>query len=62
MGKAAGSDAKRGKATYPAIFGIDKSKEIAQEAVEIATNALEDFGDGAEPLRELAQYIIERNN
>lgn len=61
LGKAAGSDAKRGKATYPAIFGIDKSKEMASEAVANATAALEDFGENAEMLRELARYIIERN-
>ena len=61
LGKAAGSDAKRGKATYPAIFGIDKSKEMAEEAVANATAALDDFGEQAEALRGLARYIIERN-
>jgi len=61
LGKAAGSDAKRGKATYPAIFGIDKSKAMAGEAVAKATTALDDFGQEAEPLRGLARYIIERN-
>lgn len=60
LGKAAGSDAKRCKATYPAIFGIDKSKEMAGEAVTQAIQAISDFGDGAEPLCELARYIIER--
>lgn len=61
LGKAAGSDAKLGKATYPAIFGIDKSKKMADKAVADAMNAITDFGDEAEPLRELARYIIERN-
>ncbi len=60
LGKAAGSDAKRGKATYPAIFGIDKSKEMASEAVANAIHAITDFGDSAKPLRGLARYIIER--
>jgi len=60
LGKAAGSDAKRGKATYPAFFGIDKSKEMAGEAVAKAIHAITNFGDGAEPLRALARYIIER--
>ena len=60
LGKAAGSDAKRGKATYPAFFGIEKSKEMAGEAVAKAIHAITDFGDKAEPLRALARYIIER--
>jgi geranylgeranyl diphosphate synthase type II len=62
LGKAAGSDAKRGKATYPAIFGIEKSKEMAGEAVASAILALDEFGDRADTLRGLARYIIERNN
>ncbi len=60
LGKAAGSDAQRGKVTYPAIFGIERSKEMAGEAVAIAVAAIDDFGEKAEPLRELARYIIER--
>lgn len=60
LGKAAGSDAKRGKATYPAIFGIKKAKEMAGGAVADALLALDDFGNRAEPLRGLARYIIER--
>lgn len=60
LGKAAGSDAKRRKATYPAIFGIDKAKEMAGEAVAKAIQAITDFGAEAEPLCALARYIIER--
>lgn len=62
LGKAAGSDAERGKATYPVLFGIDTSKEMAGESVNKAILALDDFGSRAEPLRELARYIIERTN
>lgn len=62
LGKAAGSDAKRRKSTYPALFGIDKSKEMAEEAIANATAALDDFGEHAEALRGLARYILERNN
>lgn len=61
LGKAAGSDAKRGKATYPAIFGLAKSKEMAKDAVEEAISALDNFDMNAEPLHALARYIIERN-
>jgi geranylgeranyl diphosphate synthase type II len=62
LGKAAGSDAARGKATYPALFGLDKSKTMAVDAVATACAALEDFGDDAVPLRDLARYIIHRTN
>ena len=57
LGKAAGSDAARNKATYPALFGLDSTREKAQEAVNDALTALEGFDDRAAMLRELAQYI-----
>jgi len=60
LGKAAGSDADRDKATYPAFFGVEGTKVKAQEAVEAAVAALADFDQRAEPLRELARYIINR--
>lgn len=60
LGKTAGSDEKRGKATYPAIFGLEKSKEMARKAINEATDALRIFGSDAEPLHALARYIIER--
>lgn len=62
LGKAAGSDAERGKATYPAYFGIDKTRELAKEAVNRAIDALSDFDNNAEPLRALASYIYTRSN
>ena len=61
LGKTAGADAHRGKATYPAFFGIAKTKGMAREAVDSALSALEFFDDKAEPLRALARYIYERN-
>ena len=62
LGKAAGSDADRDKATYPAFFGVDTTKAKAQEAVAAAEAALADFDHRADPLRELARYIINRKN
>jgi geranylgeranyl diphosphate synthase type II len=61
LGKAAGSDASRGKATYPAYFGLEGSREKAREAVGGALLALEDFDARAEPLRALASYITTRS-
>lgn len=60
LGKAAGSDAARNKATYPAFFGPDETRQKAGEAVQEAVDALADFGRRAEPLRELAWYVLNR--
>ena len=60
LGKAAGSDAARQKATYPALFGIEKTRKKAKAAVHEAVAVLDKFDDRAEPLRELAKYIFTR--
>ena len=60
LGKAAGSDAKRQKATYPALFGVEDTREKAKTAVHEAVAALDGFDDRAAPLRALAQYIFTR--
>ena len=62
LGKAAGSDTARGKATYPALLGLDETRRQADEAVSAAIAALEIFDQHAEPLRELARYIATRKN
>ncbi len=62
LGKAAGSDANRGKATYPAFFGIEKTRAKAKEAVTKAIDALAGFDHNADPLRALAEYVYTRNN
>ena len=62
LGKAAGSDAERGKATYPAFFGINQTRAKAREAVDAALGALSGFDHKAEPLRELARYIEIRSH
>ncbi len=60
LGKAAGSDAARNKATYPALFGVEETRKKAQEAVAGARAALAVFDERADMLRELAQYILTR--
>ncbi|MFT5726462.1 MAG: geranylgeranyl diphosphate synthase type II [Desulforhopalus sp.] len=62
LGKAAGSDASRGKATYPAFFGVDQTRQKAKDAVEKALHALQNFDAKADPLRALAEYIYTRSN
>jgi geranylgeranyl diphosphate synthase type II len=62
LGKAIGGDAKKGKATYPAFFGIETSRKKALDAVAAAKDALASFDEKAEPLRALADYIYSRSN
>ncbi len=62
LGKAAGSDACRGKATYPAYFGIEATRQKAEAAVEEAESALISFDAKADPLRAIARYIITRSH
>ena len=60
MGKRAGADEEKGKMTYPAVLGLNESKKIQSELVETAVQGLWEFGSRAEPLRQIARYIIER--
>jgi geranylgeranyl diphosphate synthase type II len=62
IGKDAGSDEARGKATYPAVMGLTAAKEEAQAMMDEALNSLEIFGAEADPLREIARYIVQRRN
>jgi len=62
IGKDAGSDQARGKATYPAVMGLAAAKEEAQAMMDEAMNALKPFGAEADPLREIALYIVKRKN
>jgi geranylgeranyl diphosphate synthase type II len=62
IGKDAGSDEARGKATYPAVVGLPESKKRAAELVEMALESLLGFDDRAEPLREIARYIVARKS
>ena len=62
LGKAAGSDKNRGKATYPAFFGVEETRRLAKQAAKSAKVALEDFDYRADPLRSLADYIYTRSN
>jgi geranylgeranyl diphosphate synthase, type II len=56
-GKESGNDARNEKATYAHIAGIEASKERASELTQSAVEALSEFGDGARPLKEIAQYL-----
>ena len=62
LGKSTGTDLSRGKATYPSLLGLEESKRRATELVESALESLKPYGDEADPLREIAQFIIARKN
>ena len=61
LGKQIGQDEKHGKATYPALLGIEASRHRAAALLNEALAALSDFGDRAERLRQLARFIVNRN-
>lgn len=60
MGKPVGGDAARGKRTYPAVFGLARSKEIQDGLIDMAIESLKAFDHRADPLRQIAEYIIAR--
>ncbi len=60
LGKTAGKDAKADKCTYPAIVGIEKSKQLAKQLADEAVALLEPFGRKADILRQLAVALLER--
>lgn len=60
LGKDVGSDRGKGKSTYPSVIGIEASRRQAKALVDQAVSSLDSFGVGAEPLRSIAGYMIER--
>ncbi len=62
LGKPAGSDEKNKKMTYPKLYGIDESRRKAKELIEDAVDALAVFDEKAEPLRAIAQCLLERKS
>jgi len=62
LGKRQGADIARDKPTYPSLLGLEAAKAYAIELRDQALVALEGFDEKAQPLRELARYIVERRN
>ena len=60
LGKPTGSDEKNLKSTYVSLTSLDEAKRLAKVTVDEALNALEIFGNEADFLRELVQYLIAR--
>ncbi|MBT6008155.1 polyprenyl synthetase family protein [Amylibacter sp.] len=59
-GKRLQKDVSAGKATFVSLLGIEDAKLRAKELIEEAIDALSDYGDKAEPMRQVAKFIIER--
>nr|WP_298111634.1 farnesyl diphosphate synthase [uncultured Pseudomonas sp.] len=62
LGKTQGKDQANDKPTYPALLGLDAAKAYALELRDLALHALRPFDEAAEPLRELARFIVERRS
>src|SRR3984957_17718887 len=61
LGKTAGKDAQQKKITFPAVYGIERSREMAETERLEAPLALKIFDERAERLRDLADLIVRRN-
>jgi len=62
LGKPVGSDLAHQKATYPAVYGLDASRQKAHEQTARALAALDRFGAEAEPLRAVAVFNEQRRS
>jgi len=62
LGKDVGSDEARGKATYVSCLGLSEARRRAVELKELAVSALGPLGAPAEPLRQIAGYIVDRSS
>jgi geranylgeranyl diphosphate synthase, type II len=61
LGKTAGKDAAQKKITFPAVYGVERSRAMAEQERLEAHQALQSFDDRAQRLRELADLIVRRN-
>lgn len=62
LGKTAGKDQAQHKATYPALYGLEKSREIAADLEFKALRELDHFGERASRLRQLAEFLVARRS
>ena len=60
LGKHTGSDANKGKLTYPVVYGLEKSKKMALGEIQKAKEAVHKYGVLGKQLADLADYLIEK--
>lgn len=61
LGKTAGKDEAVAKATYPAVLGLEKARKEAHRYTDTAMAALKPFGSKATHLRQIAEYLLDRD-
>lgn len=61
LGKSAGKDLTSEKSTYPALLGLQASRDEAHRLTNEAMQALDVFGDKADALRQLAEHLLNRD-
>ncbi len=62
LGKTAGKDTATEKATWPAVFGLEASREQAAALIRDAFTELDQFGERADALKAVANYLTERTH
>jgi geranylgeranyl diphosphate synthase type II len=62
LGKSAGKDVRAGKATYPAVHGLEEARRHARELIAAALDRVARFGDAARPLARIAEHMIRRSS
>ena len=62
LGKPSRSDEKHGKSTFPALLGLEASRQRAQALCDQARAALDGYGEAARPLQQLADFIVQRTH
>lgn len=62
LGKTAGKDADQNKATYPALYGLEKAKKMASVLKEEAIELMRPYKEKGESLSSLASFVIDRKN
>src|SRR3954468_6024649 len=60
LGKTAGKDEQQQKITFPAVYGLEKSREMAMIERESAHKALKILGSRADRLRQIADFVVLR--
>ncbi|MEW6756710.1 MAG: polyprenyl synthetase family protein [Acidobacteriota bacterium] len=61
LGKTAGKDAAQGKATFPALWGLEASRRAAQDLLSEALRSVADLGPASQDLREIAHFVVNRS-
>lgn len=62
LGKSIGKDEAQGKLTYPALLGVEESRERARNLIDEACRCISRFGDRGQRLDALAHFVLERDH